>query len=202
MNNLAVHLDIFPENSRKFLLSISADLGFVLKVTSKRESKLGDFRYPLKNQAPSISLNRDENTYRVLMTYLHELAHLIVFLEEGRTKNPHGPKWKKTYSHLLHMAYDADIFPQEIKEEVFSHILKPRASAFADAKLLKALRKFDPENGKIILDEIEPGGLFRLNNGRVFKKGEKRRTRILCLEVGGRRKYLIHHHAEVEAVNN
>ncbi len=197
LNNLDEHLQNFPAQSRDLLTDISSHYPFVLSIKKERQSKLGDFRYPLKNETPRISLNRDENSYRVLITYLHELAHLIVFLDEGRSRNPHGPKWKKRFAQLLHIFNEQDIFPAPLKEAVSKHILKPKASSHADVNLLKALRVFDGESAHILLDDLLEKQLFRLKNGKVFEKGLKRRTRVLCREISTNRKYLIHSQAEV-----
>ena len=202
MNNLDLNIDVFPDHSHDLLISICQDYSFDFHVKKSRQTKLGDFRYPLKNEKPVITVNRDINTYRVLMTFLHELAHLIVYLDKGQRRNPHGASWKKTYSNLLDIFYQKSVFPDDIKDAIYNHILKPRASSYADVALLQALRKYDPPKDTYTLIELADKQLFRLNNGKVFEKGEKRRSRILCREVGSKRSYLIHGHAEVVPVNN
>ena len=202
VNNLQEHIEVFPEHSQELLISICMDYTFDFHVKKSRQTKLGDFRYPVKNETPIITVNRDVNKFRVLMTFLHELAHLIVFLDKGRSRNPHGATWKKTYSNLLDIFYQKDIFPENLKTEVYNHILKPKASSYADIALLQALRKYDAEKDTLMLMELPDRQLFRLNNGKVFEKGEKRRSRILCREIGSKKKYLIHGHAEVVPVNN
>ena len=53
-------------------------------------------------------------------------------------------------------------------------------------------------NGKTFVFEIEEGVIFRLYNGRIFKKGAKRRKRYECLEISSGRLYLFNPNAEVE----
>ena len=202
VNNLNQHISVFPDQSHDLLRSICRDYTFNFHVKKSRQTKLGDFRYPIKNEVPVITVNRDENKYRVLMTFLHELAHLIVYLDKGRSRNPHGPRWKQTYSNLLDIFYQKNIFPEKLKESVYHHILKPKASSYADVRLLKALREYDAEKDTLTLIELPENQLFRLNNGKVFEKLEKRRSRILCREIDSKKKYLIHGHAEVVPVNN
>lgn len=200
MNNLSSHLDLFPSDSTEVLLNLSADYSFELKASRIRNTKLGDFRYPINGERPVITLNRDPNTYRVLITFLHELAHLITFLEVGRNQAPHGPKWKKRFAHLLDIVLQSNVFPDELSEAVIMHIEKPKASTHADIKLLNTLRKFDTDSEKILLEDLDKDQLFEFGNGRVFRKLEKRRTRVLCKEIASGKKYLIHAHAEVRRV--
>jgi SprT protein len=57
--------------------------------------------------------------------------------------------------------------------------------------LTKALRSFDDKaHNDIVLSDLPEGSTFQLN-GRYFKKGKLRRTRILCKEVNSKRQYLV-----------
>ncbi len=197
MNNLADYIQIFPSQSETLLENICRDYPFQLKVKKERVSKLGDFIYPIGKEIPKISVNIDSNEYRILITFLHELAHLIVFLEVGKQKNPHGARWKKRFSQLLHIFQEKDMFPSPLKEAINLHIIKPMASSYADIHLLNALRSFDRQNSKSILLDLPLNQLFKLKNGKAFQKGHLRRSRVLCIEVSSQRKYLIHSHAEV-----
>ena len=197
MNNLTENIQIFPSQSETLLENICRDYPFQLRIKKERVTKLGDFIYPRNKEIPKISVNIDSNEYRVLITFLHELAHLIVFLEVGRQKNPHGARWKKRFSQLLHIFQEKDIFPSPLKEAIDRHIIKPKASSYADIHLLNALRAFDQKTSKSILLDLPLNQLFKLKNGKVFQKGQLRRSRILCMEVSSQRKYLIHSHAEV-----
>ncbi|HSJ11594.1 MAG TPA: hypothetical protein VK916_02850, partial [Gillisia sp.] len=78
------------------------------------------------------------------------------------------------------------------------HFKDPKASSDTDAHLSVALKKFDPENDKNYIFEVPAGGLFRIYNGRVFKKGQKLRKRYECLEVASGRIYLFQPNAQVE----
>jgi hypothetical protein len=85
----------------------------------------------------------------------------------------------------------AEFFPDAILIPLRSHMQNPKASSFADTVLTKALRAFDTNsNADIILSDLPEGSTFQLN-GRYFKKGKLRRTRILCKEVQSRRQYLV-----------
>ncbi|HEY0655966.1 MAG TPA: transcription elongation protein SprT, partial [Chryseosolibacter sp.] len=67
----------------------------------------------------------------------------------------------------------------------------PKASSFADAELTKALRSFDKNADKYTaLSDIPEGSIFNFQ-GRYFKKGKTKRTRVLCCEVNSKRNYLV-----------
>jgi len=61
-----------------------------------------------------------------------------------------------------------------------------------------ALKQFDPINDKSYVFEIPDGGVFRLYNGKIFKRGNKRVKRYECLEIATGKIYLFQPNAEVE----
>ncbi len=65
-----------------------------------------------------------------------------------------------------------------------------------------ALKQYDPDNGKNYIFEIPRGAYFRIYNGRVFKRGNRRVKRYECLEVSTGRIYLFNPNAEVEIVRS
>jgi len=84
-----------------------------------------------------------------------------------------------------------DVFPEEILIELQRHMINPRASSFADTELTKILRRYDKDAGQYAtLSDIPEGSIFRFQ-GRFFKKGKIRRTRVLCHEVKTKRHYLV-----------
>jgi len=63
------------------------------------------------------------------------------------------------------------------------------------------LRKYDAkENRHRLIEEIPFNTLFRLDDGRVFQKGEKLRKRFKCKEVATGKLYLFSPVYEVEEV--
>ncbi len=65
------------------------------------------------------------------------------------------------------------------------------------------LRKYDTNtNGYKLVEEIPLHGLFRLDDGKVFKKGERQRKRFKCIEVKTGRTFLFSPVYEVELVKN
>jgi len=76
-----------------------------------------------------------------------------------------------------------------------------RASSDTDEKLALALKQFDPENDKNYIFEIPLGSKFRLHNGKIFQRGNKRVKRYECVEISTGRIYLFNPNAEVELLN-
>lgn len=173
---------------------------FELKLTKTRQTKVGDFTSRRTRSHPRITLNHDLNPYLFLVTYVHEVAHLRVFLELGHRVDPHGEEWKSTFTDLMVPLLWENVFPEEILHELRRHMIHPKASSFADTKLTQAFRKFDSNAHQFaILSEIPEGSTFQLQ-GRFFKKGKLRRTRVLCRELKSKRDYLVPADAQVSNV--
>ena len=81
-----------------------------------------------------------------------------------------------------------------------NHFKNPKASSDTDSKLSLALKQFDPPNDKNYIFEIPYGGTFRLYNGKLFKRGNKRVKRYECLDLSTGRIYLFNPNAEVEYI--
>jgi hypothetical protein len=165
-----------------------------LKITRGRKTKLGDYKISYKpNSIPSISINGDQNKYSFLITLLHEFAHAQVFEKYGANVKPHGEEWKEEYRGLIIPYFEMEIFPEPLKTTLLKHFKNPKASSHADLQLVKALSEFDtPRNKPILrLEELEEGDTFMIS-GKKLIKGEKRRTRYMCYELGNpKRKYTV-----------
>jgi len=60
------------------------------------------------------------------------------------------------------------------------------------------LKQFDLPNGKTFIFEVPEGAVFKLYNGKLFRKGLKRRTRFECTDMATGRLYVFNPNAEVE----
>ncbi|SKC73101.1 SprT-like domain-containing protein [Ohtaekwangia koreensis] len=173
---------------------------FDLKLTKSRQTKVGDFTSKRTKSHPRITLNHDLNPYLFLTTYIHEVAHLKVYLQYGARVDPHGEQWKTTFTDLMLPLLWESVFPEEILHELRRHMVNPKASSFADATLTQAFRKFDKNAHQFaVLSEIPEGSIFKLQ-GRYFRKGKLRRTRVLCRELNSKRDYLVPAEAQVSDV--
>ncbi len=188
LNTLKIHL---PEKAVDYTFSLWKEKPFKLKLTKSRQTKIGDFTCQYGAVHPRITLNHDLNPFTFLITYIHEVAHLHVFLEFGNRAEPHGEHWKAAFQKILTPVLNPEIFPEKILVPLTRHMQNPKASSFADTILTKALRSFDEKAySDIVLSDIPEGSTFQLN-GRYFKKGKMRRTRVLCKEVSSKRQYLV-----------
>ena len=187
-NLLQLHV---PGPALSYSYSLWQNNPFELKLTRTRQSKVGDFTSKKSIAHPRITLNQDLNPFLFLVTYVHEVAHLHVFLNHGNRIDPHGEEWKSVFKQLMEPMLQIDIFPEEILHELTRHMVNPKASSFADADLTRALRSFDKHADQYTaLSDIPEGSIFNFQ-GRFFKKGITKRTRVLCKEVKTKRNYLV-----------
>jgi hypothetical protein len=146
-------------------------------------------------------VNGNLNTYSFLITLLHELAHLLTFDKYGNRVQAHGREWKNLFSQLLAQFIKNSVFPADIEKELIASLSNPAASSCAEDGLMRVLRRYDAKaEGQMLVEEIPMQGLFKLKDGRIFKKGEKLRKRYRCEEVGSKRVYLFSPVYEVESL--
>lgn len=162
------------------------------KITKGRKTKLGDYRPPINHPNHRITINHNLNQYSFLITFIHELAHLMVFEEFGNRVAPHGKEWKSMYRKLMFPFLEMEIFPSEIKKVLTKSITNSKASSTSDLQLSRVLIKYDEPNNHKRLEQLEDKAIFTTENGRMFKKGEKQRTRYKCLNMQNKRYYLFH----------
>jgi hypothetical protein len=78
------------------------------------------------------------------------------------------------------------------------HFRNPSASSDTDTTLSLALKQFDQQNDKNYVFEIPYGSVFRISNGKIFKKIAVRTKRFECVEISTGKTYLFNPNAEVE----
>ncbi|MBC2846529.1 SprT-like domain-containing protein [Winogradskyella flava] len=193
-------LDCIPESAQPKVEILLAKDNLVVKVKSERKTKHGDYR-ALPNGKHQITVNSNLNKYRFLITLIHEIAHFEAYKNYGRSIKPHGKEWKMTFQHLMLPFIRPEVFPMELLPLLAKHFKNPKASSDTDTQLALALKRFDEPNDKTYVFEVPLGHNFMLYNGRVFKKGDKRRKRIECIEVKTGRLYLFNPNAEVELID-
>lgn len=180
-----------PENAVQYCLDLWLTKPFHFKVTRKRNSKLGDYTFDPGSGSHAISVNHDLNQYSFLITYIHEVAHLLTKERNGQRVPPHGKAWQKNFQELMEPALSDLIFPAEILQPLKNHMRKPKASTYSDSKLLDILLKFDNHPDDLTpLHQLDQGEIFEFNQ-KMYQKIHLRRTRVLCQQAGSSRKYLI-----------
>lgn len=189
-----------PERAAPPVFELIKEHNVYLKIVNERVTRHGDYRI-LPNGQHQITVNVGLNKYRFLMTLVHEIAHLVAFEKYGRRIKPHGQEWKHTFQHLMVPFIRPEIYPTDVLPYLARHFLNPKASSDTDAHLSVALKKYDPPSDKNFIFELPEGSHFRIYNGKVFKKGTKRRKRYECLEVASGKVYLFQPNAEVERLS-
>jgi hypothetical protein len=172
-----------------------------LTVTRERKTVLGDYRHATSHQTHRISINSTLNKYAFLITLIHEIAHLVTFMQYGHRVQAHGREWKDWYALLLKDFLVLKIFPADIEYSLLQSINNLPASSCADDNLMRVLKKYDGVvDGLVLVEQVEEGKLFDIGEGRVFKKGKKLRKRYQCIEMHTGKVYLFSPVYEVKAV--
>jgi SprT protein len=186
-----------PSHSVPAVFSLIEENRIHLKIVNERVTRHGDYRRT-QDGGHQITVNSNLNKYRFLITTVHEIAHLVAFERFGYNIKPHGREWKFTFQQLMLPFIRPEIFPAQLLPLIAKHFKNPRASSDTDAHLSVALKKFDPENDKNYIFELPAGGSFRIYNGKIFKRGPKRRKLYECMEVSTGKIYLFQPNAQVE----
>lgn len=175
-----------------------------LTVTKARKSVLGDYRHAFQGANHKITVNGNLNQYEFLITLLHELAHLLCYEQYRNRVEAHGKEWKSIYGSLLYSFIQLGIFPEDIHKALKKTLLNPAATANGETKLLLVLRKYNTikKEGVTLVANIAEGVLFESLNGRVFKRGKKRRIRIECIEIATGQVYSFSALTEVKLVQS
>jgi hypothetical protein len=189
-----------PEQAVSPVFELVKTNGIYLKIVRERKTRHGDYR-KLPNGAHQITVNANLNPYRFLITLVHEIAHLAAFKKYGFRIKPHGKEWKLTFQKLMMPFIRPEIFPSKVLPLIANHFRNPRASSETDAALAVALKSFDPENDKNYVFQLPFGCIFRIYNGKTFKKGKKRVKRFECTELSTGKIYIFQPNAEVELID-
>lgn len=189
-----------PEFAASYCLSLWEQHKFDLHIVRPRRTRLGDFTQK-PHQRPRITVNGDLNPYSFLITYLHEVAHHVVYSTYSKKKvAPHGVEWKAAFRDLLRPVLHEQCFPRDILAPLTRYAGNPKASTGGDAALIQALTKYNQQEAypnKKALEHLNEGVNFVFQN-REFTRGPLRRTRVLCIEKASNRRYTIPAHALVE----
>ncbi len=199
MNNILEKY--LPERAVAPCLELLQESQVHLKIVNERVTRHGDYRR-MQDGRHKITVNASLNKYRFLITLVHEIAHLLAFKKYGRGIKPHGKEWKRTFQHLMLPFIRPEIFPTKLLPLLAQHFRNPKASSSTDARLSVALKSFDEQpRDKSYVFELPLGCVFRLYNGKLYKKGNRRVKRYECLEIETGKIYLFQPNAEVELIN-
>jgi hypothetical protein len=190
-----------PEHAVKSVFELIVANQVHLKIVNERQTRHGDYRKGL-NGKHEITVNSNLNKYKFLITLIHEISHLVAFEKFGRNIKPHGNEWKYSFQRLMIPYIRPEIFPNHLLPLLARHFKNPTASSDTDATLALALKQFDQQNDKNYVFEIPYGSVFRIQNGKIFKKIAIRTKRFECLEMSSGKTYLFNPNAEVELLKS
>ncbi|MEM6525556.1 MAG: SprT-like domain-containing protein [Bacteroidota bacterium] len=163
MKDRQVFERFFPSKTVDFCFSLWKHHNFTFKVKTKRSTKLGDYRFDPSTSKHTISVNNDLNQYSFLITYLHEVAHLVTFKTHKNRVAPHGREWKEAFKDLMRPVVMNKVFPEQLNRHVIRYMKNPKASSCSDHNLSLALNKYDANPGST-LHQLSTGDLFRLGS--------------------------------------
>lgn len=173
-----------------------------LTITRKRHSVLGDYRLPYQAEGHRITVNGDLNRYAFLLTLLHELAHLIAYVNYGTRIAPHGIEWKNSFRKILNGFTDKGFLPDDIEDAIKKYMRDPAARSCVDEGLIRVLKRHDPPvNGLCFVEDLQEGDWFKAQDNRIYCRGKKIRKRYECTDVRNRKKYLFSPVYEIRKVN-
>lgn len=170
-----------------------------LTITRERLTVLGNYRNSTPSSNHRISVNGNLNKYAFLYTLLHEIAHLLVFNQHAHRVASHGIEWKMQFRAVLKQFLQLNIFPEDIRNAIEQSLENLAASSCADAAIIRVFRNYDEQKSslELFVEDLELDDYFIIKGGRLFKRGEKIRTRYKCLEVHTKKIYLFSPVAEV-----
>lgn len=173
-----------------------------LTLTNDRRSVMGDYRHPVPDVPfHRISINANLNKYSFLITLLHELAHLFTYVHFGNKISPHGKEWKTQFRHILIPFMGKRFFPSDVERALYAYLHNPAASTCTDSELFKSLYNYDEHKpGYKLVDNIGLNQFFEIEDGEVFQKVEKLRTRSKCRSLSSGKLYLFPNIMEVHSI--
>ena len=196
--NIATYI---PEAAQGQIHTLLNDKDLQVTVKKARKTRHGDYR-KLKNGGHQITVNNTLNPYKFLVTLLHEIAHYHTYKVFGNNIKPHGLEWKQMFQKIMLPFLRPDVFPNTILPLLAKYIKNPKATTDSDVHLSLALKSLDPPNNKIYIFDLKPGSTFIASNGKMYKKGKKRRTRYECIAIDSGRMYAFNPNAEVELLKD
>ena len=175
-----------------------------LKITRERHSKLGDYRLPTPQQpGHTISVNGNLNPHAFLLVLLHELAHMLTYLDCGRSVRPHGHEWQRHYSQLLQHYTDVGGFPSDVVPVLREYTSRIPLSRRLEREIDRRLQVIVQPENSVKLDTLPAGSFFRLcGRARTFELMERQRTRWKCRDITTGRLYMVSADAMVEMLSS
>ncbi len=165
---------------------------FHFKASRDRATKLGDYTFDPSTKKHTITVNRGLNPYSFLVTYLHEVAHLVTTIRHGLSVKPHGEEWQSAFKEVMYPILKVEVFPEDVLLALHLHMYNdPSASSCGDIALMKVLNRYDKDGDEyIFLEDLKEGDEFLIKDD-LFKIETFKLKRALCLQLATGRKYSV-----------
>jgi hypothetical protein len=186
-NILAQHI---PLSALDYAVEMYRLGNFTLKITKDRQTKLGDYSFDPHTQKHTITVNNGLNQYAFLITYIHEVAHLVATIRHGTHIKPHGEEWQSAYKEVLFPLLKPTVFPEALLIALFKHLNRPKASSCADITLQKVLHQYDEHAVHwVFVEDFKLNERFQ-HKEKIYKVEKIIKTRLLCIDEYSQKKYL------------
>jgi hypothetical protein len=188
---LAVLKKYLPTGTEEYATELLLRHRIHLHIKRPRQTKYGDYRPPLAGENHRISVNKDLNPYAFLITFLHEVAHLLNFEKNRGRVQPHGQEWKWFFREVSTPVFQEEVLPRDVHQSLNIYLSNPKASSCSSPQLVRTLRKYDADTTWVLVEEVPANTAFETKDGRSFVKGERMRTRYRCVESATGKVFLV-----------
>ncbi len=199
-HRLSVTLQPFvPEKILPLLVHWINEYKIKVVITPTRKTVMGDYRSPDYSRGHVITVNGTLNPFAFTITFVHEVAHLVTWLEFRNKVQSHGSEWKNSFKYLMKPLLEREIFPSDVAQALANYLQNPAASSCGDLPLTKTLARYN-KRPVLHLEDLEEGLEFIAHDGRKYLKGKRLRKRYSCVNVQSKQVYLFSPIAEVKKV--
>lgn len=189
-----------PKASLEYVKGLLKYENILFKLKNNRKTKHGDFSVK-KDLSVEITINSDMNSYRFLITLLHEISHFFVYKDFGFKTKPHGIQWKTKLKELLVPVINNKVFPDDVLGPLANYAINPKASTDSDLDLSIVLDKYNVSVSTYILD-LREGDKFKASNKKNYIVVRKRRKRYECMEINSKKIYLFSPNYKITKISN
>jgi SprT protein len=181
-----------PENAIGYATELWRLGNFFFKLSRDRETKLGDYSFDPTAKKHTITINKGLNQYSFLVTYLHEVAHLVTTLRHGVYVKAHGEEWQSAFKEVMYPVLKPDVFPEDILIALHLHMFNdPSASSCADITLMKVLGRYDKDaDDYSFLEDLGVGDHFMIKQ-ETYEVERFLKKRAICFELRTGKKYYV-----------